>query len=148
MTNTDAYEMDKPVPNLAMGYEKEFSDEGYTWRNNLFEHTIRGGPAGGGFTTAEDLWKFDIALRTNKLTSQESRELLMSPKPELKSPRYGYGFRIKDSQTQGRIVGHSGGFIGINATLGMYLDSGYTVIILSNYTRGILAVDDKIQNLF
>lgn len=147
MTNTDAYEMDKPVPNLAMGYEKEFSDEGYTWRNNLFEHTIRGGPAGGGFTTAEDLLRFDIALRTNKLISQESRELLMSPKPELKSPRYGYGFGIKDSQAQGRIVGHSGGFTGINATLGMYLDSGYTVIILSNYSRGIFQVDDKIQNL-
>ncbi|NIM91154.1 MAG: serine hydrolase [Candidatus Aminicenantes bacterium] len=147
MTNTDAYEMDKPVPNLAMGYEKEFSDEGYTWRNNLFEHTIRGGPAGGGFTTADDLLRFDIAMRTNKLISQESRELLMSPKPELKSPRYGYGFRIKESKTQGRIVGHSGGFTGINAKLSMYLDSGYTVILLSNYSRGIFAVDDKVQNL-
>jgi hypothetical protein len=71
----------------------------------------------------------------------------MSPKPELKSPRYGYGFGIKESKTQGRIVGHSGGFTGINAKLGMYLDSGYTVIILSNYSRGIFAVDDKIQNL-
>lgn len=32
-----------------------------------------------------------------------------------------------------RIVGHGGGFPGINSQLDMYLDNGYTVAIMSNY---------------
>jgi len=34
---------------------------------------------------------------------------------------------------QKRITGHKGGIPGINAQLDMYLDDGYTVVVLSNY---------------
>ena len=148
MTNTDSYEMDKTVPNLAIGYDKQFNDEGgYSFRNNLFDHVIKGGPAGGGFSTVEDLLNFDIALRSDKLIKKESRELLTSPKPELKSPNYGYGFGCATNEKLGRIVGHSGGFVGINSNLDMYLDSGYTVVVLSNYSGGSQAVNQKIREL-
>ena len=60
----------------------------------IFYHVAKGGPAGGGFSTAEDLLKFDIALRSNKLINKESAELLMSAKPELNSLNYGYGFAV------------------------------------------------------
>jgi len=47
----------------------------------------------------------------------------------------------------GRIVGHSGGFVGINSSLDMYLDSGYMVVVLSNYSYGSQAVNQKIREL-
>ncbi len=146
MINTDCYEMDKPVPNLAMGYSKDASDGGPGWTNNLFKHVIRGGPAGGGFSTVEDLLRFDIALRSHKLLSAESAELVWSVKPDLNSPDYGFGFGVSGTPDD-RIVGHSGGFPGISSKLDMYLDSGYTVAVMSNYDRGSHPVSSKAREL-
>jgi hypothetical protein len=63
MTNTDCYEMDQDTPNLAIGYMREWPSR--PWKNNLYLHVVKGGPAGGGFSTVEDLLKFDIALLRN-----------------------------------------------------------------------------------
>lgn len=142
MVNTDTYEMDEPVPNLAIGYHRE----GNKWKNNLYDHVIKGGPAGGGFSTVEDLLKFDVSLRSGKLISRESFDLITSAKPELNSSGYGYGFRIRNSGNN-RIVGHSGGFLGINSYLSMFLDSGYTVAVMSNITLGARQVYNKIMEL-
>jgi CubicO group peptidase (beta-lactamase class C family) len=145
MTNTDAYELDLVTPNLAVGYEKEFNEDGtYRFRNNIFQHVIRGGPAGGGYSTVGDLLKFDRALRANKLVGAEYVRQLLSARPELNSPEYGYGFRV---DTKNRIVGHSGGFSGISSNLDMFLDSGYTAIVMSNYGGGAGPVSNKMQEL-
>jgi hypothetical protein len=98
-------------------------------------------------TTAEDLLRFDIALRTNKLISAASRELIMTAKPELKSPDYGYAFGIGRSEKLGRTAGHSGGFSGISSVLRMYLDSGYAVVVLTNYGVGSQVALQKIEGL-
>jgi CubicO group peptidase (beta-lactamase class C family) len=142
MINTDCYEMDKPVPNLAIGYTKEAGE----WKNNLYMHVIRGGPAGGGFSTVEDLLAFDIALRSHKLLSPEYTEMVWTAKPELNSPHYGFGFRA-GGEPGDRIVGHAGGFPGINGKLDMHLDTGYTVAVLSNYDRAAETVASKIGEL-
>jgi len=145
MINTDSYEMDQVVPNLAIGYAKVFKDDGgYNFRNNLFDHVVKGGPAGGGFSTAEDLMNFSAALRSYKLLTRELTELLMSPKPEINSPNYGYGFSIETDKKLGRIAGHSGGFTGISSDLDMYLDKGYTVVVMSNYGG---ASNDPVQKI-
>ncbi len=44
-------------------------------------------------------------------------------------------------------MGHSGGFAGISANLDMFLDSGYTGVVMSNYDRGASPVRQKIQQL-
>jgi CubicO group peptidase (beta-lactamase class C family) len=142
MTNSDCYDMDRPVPNLAIGYTKE----GGEWRNNLYLHVVRGGPAGGGFSTVEDLLRFDQALRTHTLLSVEGSETLWSAKPELGSPEYGFGFGVGGTPDD-RIVGHSGGFPGINSNLDVFVDSGYTAAVMSNYDRGAMPIVQKIQEL-
>jgi CubicO group peptidase (beta-lactamase class C family) len=144
MTNTDAYELDLVTPNLAVGYQKEFPEGGTRFRNNIFMHVLRGGPAGGGYSTVEDLLKFDIALRSNKLVGADYVKQLLSPKPELNSPEYGYGFGINTAQ---RIVGHSGGFPGISSNLDIFLDSGYTAVVMSNYGGGAQPVQNKMREL-
>ncbi len=144
MTNSDCYELDRINANLAVGYDKEFTDNGYQFRNNIFLHVMRGGPAGGGYSTVEDLLKFDIALRSNKLVGADSVKLLTSAKPEVNSPEYGYGFGV---DTENQVVGHSGGFPGISSILEMYLASGYTVAIMSNYGSGMGPVNNKLREM-
>lgn len=144
MTNTDCYELDKVNTNLAIGYNKQFTDAGVEWGNNIFAHVMRGGPHGGGYSTAEDLLKFDRALRSGKLVSAATFKTLTTPKPELNSPGYGYGFSVDKEQNS---VGHSGGFIGISSNLEMYPDSGWTAIVMSNYSRGSQLVSQKMNRL-
>jgi CubicO group peptidase (beta-lactamase class C family) len=144
MTNSDAYELDRVNHNLAVGYEPESTPRGPKYRNNLFAHVIRGGPAGGGYSTVEDLTRFAVALQEGRLVSRESVRLLTTPKPELTSPDYGYGFGIDED---GRVVGHSGGFLGINAQLDIYLRDGYTLAVLSNYGGGAQPVVEKVRAL-
>ncbi len=142
MINTDCYEMDKPVPNLAIGYSRS----GTTWTNNLYKHVLRGGPAGGGFSTVEDLLRFDRALRGNVLLDAEHTAMVWSPKPELNAPNYGYGFGAAGTGDD-RIVGHGGGFDGISSNLDMFLDSGYTAIVMSNYDGGSGPLREKMREL-
>jgi CubicO group peptidase (beta-lactamase class C family) len=144
MTNTDCYELDKINTNLAVGYEKRFSDAGTEWVNNVFAHVMRGGPQGGGYSTVEDLLKFDQALRSGKLVSTATFQTVSTPKPDLNSPEYGYGFFFNKERN---VTGHSGGFLGISSNLDMYLGSGWTAIVMSNYGRGSQAVSQKIQEL-
>ena len=58
---------------------------------------------------------------------------MLAPKPQLKSARYGYGFDVNSDDS---IVGHSGGFVGISSNLDIFLASGWTAIMLSNYSEG------------
>jgi len=145
MINTDCFEMDQPVPNLAIGYEKTLGNE-TGWKNNLFLHSLKGGPAGGGFSTVEDLHRFALALTRYKLVGRDLTQQLYSGKPELKSPNYGYGFVIEGS-ADNRIVGHSGGFTGISSNLDIYLDRAYIAAVMSNYSEGAGAIQTKIRSL-
>jgi CubicO group peptidase (beta-lactamase class C family) len=147
MKDTDCYELDKANRKLAVGYEKEFAADGSViYHNNLFFHVLRGGPAGGGFSTVEDLLRFDQALRGGKLVSKESLEQMWRAYPELASDGYGLGFTIEEGPT-GKIVGHTGGFVGISAVLSMHLGDGYTLAILSNYSGGTMGVENKAREL-
>jgi CubicO group peptidase (beta-lactamase class C family) len=146
MTNSDCYDIDLVVPNLAIGYSRERAASGARWRANTFEHVIRGGPAGGGYSTARDLLAFAEALRKGSLVSTATAERLWSAKPELSSTSYGFGFGVgRDSL--GRTAGHSGGFSGISSVLDIYLDTGWTVVVLSNLDGGMPPVAEKLREV-
>jgi CubicO group peptidase (beta-lactamase class C family) len=142
MKNSDSYEMDYPVENLAIGYSLDRKSE-YGWQNNLFKHVIKGGPAGGGFSTVGDLHGFAHALQTGKLVSVDSLKTLWK---DHSGENYGYGFGVVQGPN-GKVVGHGGGFPGINGQLDLYLDKGYIVAVLSNYDRGASPVAQKISQL-
>ena len=148
MTSTDAYELDLVNSNLAVGYQKEFADDGSRrYRNNIFQHVIRGGPAGGGYSTAEDLLRFAEALRGGKLVSPATYQLLTTPKPALNSNEYGYGFGTGLGSGSDDIVGHSGGFSGISSNLDIFKNSGYVAIVMSNYGGASQPVVERIRAL-
>jgi CubicO group peptidase (beta-lactamase class C family) len=156
MTNSDSYDLDEDIPNLAMGYTYDRSLDGQTTGpkkrySNIFLHVIKGGPAGGGYSTTDDLFQFDQALRQGKLIKKETFERLLTADGTEKKATgadrnvYGFGFQTEWRNGQ-RIVGHSGGFPGINSNLDMYLDSGWTVVVLCNYDDGASAVSDRLKD--
>jgi CubicO group peptidase (beta-lactamase class C family) len=136
MTDTDAFDLGHDTPNLAIGYTNQDTNGRFVpgpRSNNLYLHVIKGGPAGGGFSTAPDLLRFANALLANKLVSAKYTELLTSGKVDTATnEKYGYGFFCRTINGK-RIVGHSGGFLGINSQLDIHLDTGYTIVVMSNY---------------
>lgn len=144
MINTGCFELDKVNENLAVGYIKDYTDKGITFRNNIFMHVMRGGPQGGCYSTVEDLLKFSNALQSNKLVGADYVKTLTTAKPELNSPNYGYGFQIG---SDGKNFGHGGGFSGISSNLTVFPETGWTIIVMSNYSRGGQPVTQKMQSL-
>jgi CubicO group peptidase (beta-lactamase class C family) len=128
MASSDSYEMDEPVENLAIGYGPA-PGWPYGFENNLYKHVIMGGPAGGGFSTVGDLHRFALALQSGGLVSEESLERMWT---DHSGEGYGYGFGIQDGPN-GVVVGHGGGFPGINSNLDIMIDRGYIVAVMSNY---------------
>lgn len=131
MVNTDCYELDHPVENLAEGYMHDDTHPS-RWKNNLFMHVIKGGPAGGGYSTVRDLYRFALALQSGKLVSKASLEKMWTPQSEAD---YGYGMEIRETSS-GKWVGHGGGFAGLNGNLAFQTDKGYIIVVLSNYDNG------------
>ena len=135
MNDTGFYDATKETPNLAVGYTK-MSPDGQPQaeiRDNTNMRDVRGGPAGGGFSTAPDLVKFQQALFSYKLLDKAHTELVTTGKVD--GPRgmgkYGYGFG--DNNAGGKhSVGHNGGFPGIAANFEMFPESGYTAVELMN----------------
>ncbi|MBN2264280.1 MAG: beta-lactamase family protein [Candidatus Aminicenantes bacterium] len=142
MTDSDCYEMDDPVENLAIGYSPDWKSP-YGWRNNLYAHVIKGGPAGGGFSTVRDLHRFALALLADKLVSPGTRDLMWT---DFKGANYGYGFTVVQSPG-GKAVGHSGGFDGINSQLDIYVDSGYIVAAMANVDMGASPLANRIGGI-
>jgi CubicO group peptidase (beta-lactamase class C family) len=134
MSDTGFYEPGKEIPNLAIGYSR-MSDDGKPLeaaRDNTNTREVRGGPAGGGYSTVQDMVKFHWALRSFKLLNKEQTELVTTGKVDGPGgSRYGYGFG--DNTSDGKhIVGHNGGAQGIAANFEMYPELGYTVVLLMN----------------
>ena len=135
MTNSDCYEMDKPIENLAIGYYKPESEN--EWRNNLYKHVIKGGPSGGGFSTVRDLHKFGQAILENRLISKSSMDILSKIHQKLDGPAfdnygYGYGF-VTVKKKNNKMIGHLGGFTGISSGFFISLENEHMVCVLSNY---------------
>ena len=125
MTSTDSYMQDAVVPNRAVGYTSE-DDNGKPLseaRVNVYALPARGSSAGGGYSTAEDMLRFDMAMRGGKLLSPSWTAWYYSEQvPEPGAP---------PAKLQGG-KGVAGGTSGVNAVLEMDIDTGYTVVVLSN----------------
>jgi CubicO group peptidase (beta-lactamase class C family) len=109
MTNTDSFESDKMPVNSANGYTKRNPKNELS--NNFDTRPARGSAAGGGYSTAEDLLKFSLALQSGKLTIPDDNG---QPQKEVRT-------------------GIAGGSSGINALLLVNGQTAYTIIVLSNY---------------
>ena len=114
MKDTDSYEADVPVVNLAEGYTRNWDDVERTSgprRRNIYTRPARGSAAGGGYSTAPDLLRFTEALVGDKLLSPPYTDWILTGA----EPRQGQGGRA--GAPAGGGLGIAGGAPGINAAL-------------------------------
>lgn len=145
MFHSGSFDLTSVNHNLAVGYNKEYTDNGYSFSNNLFQHVIKGGPAGGGYSTVSDLKNFSLALQSGKLISLAMLEknILLPGINE----HYGYGFDVRMDQVLGKYFGHGGDFIGISSDLSIFPKNGFITVVLSNYSMASLVISLKLKEL-
>ena len=134
MNATDFYEADRPAPNIAQGYTRQnrYLPGAEELTNSIFLSPVKGGPAGGAYSTAEDLLKFAEALRAHKLLDEESTNRVLKGVVDYAPNRkYGYGF-ANETVGSHTVIFHDGGANGVSAQFEMY-PSGHVVVVLSNY---------------
>jgi D-alanyl-D-alanine carboxypeptidase len=135
MSNTGFYEPGKETPNLAAGYSR-MSPDGKALeeaKDNTNTREVKGGPAGGGYSTAPDLVKFHQALLSYKLLDKAHTDLITTGKVDMPGGRARYGYGFGDMNAGGKhSIGHNGGAPGIAANFEMFPDSGYTAVALMN----------------
>ncbi|ULQ57241.1 beta-lactamase family protein [Flavihumibacter rivuli] len=107
-------------------------------------NTEVGSGAGGGQSTINDLYAFAQALQSNKLLAKASTNLMMSYTTDgtwgLASIHHPIG--------KEKIVGHGGDYEKVCSDLGIYTQSGFVVIILSETDPPFAHfVADKVKEL-
>jgi CubicO group peptidase (beta-lactamase class C family) len=150
MTKTGLLDINANIPGLAKSYSIENGDSSDWLIGNRREvrfddvsmrflsRTER--PAGSGYSTVKDLLKFVNALQSNILLDKRHLNIMTFPHVDLLSlggvkRSYGYTLEIAKSYNGLTSFGHSGGAPGMNTVLAVYPDTGYTVIVLSNFDR-------------
>jgi CubicO group peptidase (beta-lactamase class C family) len=129
MADTDSFPESDAVPNRSVGYTRRDGE----LRPNTATLPPRGSPAGGGYSTVEDLLRFARALLGHKLLSAEYTDRVTTGKVERPGPaKYGYGFVDHAAPGAVRWFGHGGGAPGMNGELRIYPESGYVVAALAN----------------
>lgn len=130
MKDTDSYDLEEVIPNMATGYTM-LSEKPGQWKNNMYSNIVKGTPAGGGYSTAEDLLRFSLALQQNTILGKEFTKLYSTGKVQYKEGSYAYGI-VENFLNGQRMLGHTGGHFGIANELMIFPESGYTIVILTN----------------
>lgn len=92
------------------------------------------GAAGSISSTVEDMLKWDMALYTNKILSDESRIQMFTPGLQ----NYGYGISIDEPEYRGikhKRIWHAGRIPGFTSVGQRFIEDTISVIILSNNDR-------------
>lgn len=124
MLNSDYYDRDAIVENIAVGYTNYHPADkkrtGFEWANTYIL-SPKGTPAGGGYSTVEDMLKYDMAVRNNKILGEEYVNFLSS----------GYRGNIGDPINK-KLAKAAGGAYGVSTFFARDWNSGYTIVVLTN----------------
>ena len=102
-------------------------------------------------TNVEDLYRWDQALYTNKLISQQSLNAAFTPYvgSQYTGSSYGYGWFIAKAPAPGhRLIWHDGRIDGFRTYIGRHPDDNVTIIFLSNLaTLDELALANTLEHI-
>lgn len=138
MQSSDFLERDAVNQNVANSYTKQnrYRRNVNAYSTTYFIGPVKGTSAGGAYSTAGELLKFSNALMNYQLLSKQMTETVIAGKASYDRPerrkKYAYGF-AEQFVNDTRIVFHDGGANGISTQMDIYPESGYTVVVLSNY---------------
>jgi CubicO group peptidase (beta-lactamase class C family) len=135
MKNTAVYSkaVYDTIPVDVVGHDR-------TWRYSVVQNFLDG-PVGdkGVYSTVEDLYLFDQALRKGRLLKKESLDSAYIGRNELSRGHfnYGYGWRTFDAPGQ-KVVYHTGWWHGFRHIYLRDLKNDITIVLLTNLTGGSL----------
>ena len=125
MKNTFVRDRSEKLPEkIARGYNRFGNDDDYT----LLTYG-----EGGIYSTVEDMYRWDRALAGEKLVRQSTlREAFLPAKlNDGTISNYGFGWGIA-TVNGGTTVSHAGRFGGFNTYIKRFLNSGNTIVFLTN----------------
>jgi CubicO group peptidase (beta-lactamase class C family) len=137
-----------PYDFVADGPSGGFQKSPLLTRPEMRRTTPRGGAAGGGFSTVLDLHKFAVALLDGSLVSPETLEAMWTDYSGFDTGFYGYGYGFEVYQTpEGRVIGHGGSAPGASASFLINTETGYIVVVLSNYGSAAPPIAKRLTDL-
>ena len=133
MNSTLVYDETRPtVKRKAVSYARvgeEYKEIDYTPLNLIYGD-------GNVNSTAEDLYKWDQALYTERLLRAGTLEQAFTPSKLNDGTETGYGFGWLVKNFPGlRRIAHGGSWVGFRSLLVRYPDQRLTVIVLSNFAE-------------
>ena len=127
---------------------------GYSRRANVFVRTdqsLTSSTRGDGtvYSSVEDLYKWDRALRGSKLVKDTTLQQAFTSGARVdEDTGYGFGWFIENRRGH-RTVWHSGNTIGCTQFIRRYLDRKFTIIVQANRSNAPLAeLTDKIEEIY
>lgn len=124
MNNTYVYESNTVIQNRASGYNKQKKPDDYS---------ILTTGDGGIYSTPEDLYKFDQALRNYTLINTENTIMMYSPFQLTSGQTSNYGFAwFLENESGEKSVMHTGGLNGFKALFWRDLKNNSCIIALTN----------------
>lgn len=125
----------------------------YEWNGQEWQQDFSDGTYGDKniYSTPRDLLKWDQALYTNQLLSQQMLDSAFTPysneKPSLHN--YGLGWRLLMFPNGKKVVYHNGRWHGFNSAFARLVDEKVTIIILGNkFNKGVYRIARDMYNLF
>jgi CubicO group peptidase (beta-lactamase class C family) len=140
MDNSGIYYPEDNVPNRAIGYSKV--EEG-TYKIET-QNEFPAFSDGGLYSTVLDMYKYDVAIKENRLLTQASKEIMLTVTPPAKD--YALGWE-KGIFNESEFVGHIGGCPGFASDYKSFLKDNMMIIVLSNYDGGANLIAAKINHL-
>jgi CubicO group peptidase (beta-lactamase class C family) len=142
MNDSGFFLLDQLPERTALGYVD--ADDG-SWRTNIFQIPIVGGPDGGVFMTAPDVARFWDALVTHKLLSADMTKQFLHPhvktEPAIDESKH-YGFGIWMLYENEKIIRYHGvgSDPGVSFMTSFFPDKEIDIIVISNTDSGAWAV--------
>jgi CubicO group peptidase (beta-lactamase class C family) len=141
------------VPHMAHGYALVGGGPGQGGQyQDTGEMVQIGNPSGGAYSTVFDLLGFARALAGRRLLSPAMTDIVLTGRVPISRPggpaddEYGYGFEVQVINGA-RIIGHNGGSPGYEGQLDVYLDRGFTAVVLTNQDRTMVPVIQRSEQL-
>lgn len=149
MKNTGYDHHDTLIPNRAAGYEKRVGE----YVNSPYLDMSQPYAAGSLYSTVEDLYLWDQVLYTDKLLSNELKELMFKPHISAGGMYYAYGWMVGEksfpkSKDKVKRIAHGGGINGFNTLIDRLVEDRDLVVLLNNTGGTALgAMSDGIINI-
>jgi len=126
MKNTGVIKTDSPLENMAIGYINRFLE----WEPSFIEMNNFMG-CGNIYSTLYDLYKWNQALSSNQLLSEEYMQIMFKPNLE----NYAYGWIVEDvviNEDTLENIYHQGHIDGFCSIISRIEDTTTTIILLHN----------------